>query len=94
MTDDESFHRLARLGEMRTDVADVTRHLTDDLVRGPSAFEFEDNERVSHMIGAQEIQVADWRYELVPGLAIRTGPDLQRAPKPIEFQLPSENSSR
>jgi hypothetical protein len=32
MSDDESFNWLARLSKVGADVADVTRHLTDDLV--------------------------------------------------------------
>ena len=32
MSDDESFHRLAGLSKVSADVADVARHLADDLV--------------------------------------------------------------
>jgi hypothetical protein len=94
MSDDESFDRMARLGEVGADVADVARHLADDFVRWPPPLEFDDDERVRRVIGAQEVQASDRRIQLVPRLASRAGPDLQRRPQSIDFQLPTRNSSR
>jgi hypothetical protein len=79
MSDDESFHRLAQLGEVGADVTDVARYLADDLVRGPPALQLHDNEGVRQMVGAQEVRATNRCHQLVSRLASRAGPDLQRA---------------